>query len=241
MTRDEIKSIAIDSANAYYNYLDQNDKGVQEVDIFEISYLESRDLLIKLRLSAKLFDTEAIFFKNYKTGKRYDSVEVKVIEYDSDKNMLLIKPSEIVSDEFDNLNCSELKVISDLKFLIQRVKTWYELNGSELALPTIKSNLSDQFEKIDYFEEKEFQPSDNQKESLKNIFQQPFSYIWGAPGTGKTQFVLAYAVLQYLNNNDKIAILAPTNNSIEQVLRGVIKMTDKAGIDRSRVLRLGTP
>lgn len=62
MTRDEIKSIAIDSANAYYNYLDQNDKGVQEVDIFEISYLESRDLLIKLRLSAKLFDTEAIFF-----------------------------------------------------------------------------------------------------------------------------------------------------------------------------------
>lgn len=164
-----------------------------------------------------------------------------MIEYDSDKNMLLIKPSEIVSDEFDNLNCSELKVISDLKFLIQRVKTWYELNGSELALPTIKSNLSDQFEKIDYFEEKGFQPSDNQKESLKNIFQQPFSYIWGAPGTGKTQFVLAYAVLQYLNNNDKIAILAPTNNSIEQVLRGVIKMTDKAGIDRSRVLRLGTP
>ena len=141
MTQEEIRAIAIDSANSYYNYLDQNGKGVQEVDVFEISYLESRDLLIKLRLSAKLFDTEAIFFKNYKNGKKYDSVEIKVIEYDSDKNMLLIKPSETIRSEFTSLNNSDLKVISDLKFLIQRVKTWYELNGSEIALPIIKSNI----------------------------------------------------------------------------------------------------
>ena len=241
MTKEEIRAIAIDSANSYYNYLEQNSKGVQEVDVFEVSYLESRDLLIKLRLSAKLFDTEAIFLKNYKNGKKYDTTEVKVIEYDSDKNMLLIKPSETILSEFTNLNSSDLKVVSDLKFLIQRVKTWYELNGSEIALPIIKSNLSEKFKEISYFKEKEFQPSENQKESIRSIFQEPFSYVWGAPGTGKTQFVLAYAVLQYINNGNKIAILAPTNNSIEQVLRGIIKMTDKAGIDRKRILRLGTP
>jgi hypothetical protein len=30
-------------------------KGIQEVEVFELTYLESKDLLIKLRLSAKLF------------------------------------------------------------------------------------------------------------------------------------------------------------------------------------------
>lgn len=93
MTSLEIRDIAVDSAKAYYDYLDKNDKGIQEVDVFEISYLESRDLLLKLRLSAKLFDTEGIFFRNYKNGKKYDISQVKVIEYDSDKNSLLIKPS----------------------------------------------------------------------------------------------------------------------------------------------------
>lgn len=119
---------------------------------------------------------------------------------------------------------------------MQRVKTWYELNGSEIELPSKKSKLSEKIDKIKYFSEKEFQPSLNQKESLKNIIQQPFSYVWGAPVTGKTQFVLSYAVLQYINNDFKIAILAPTNNSIEQVLHGVIKMTDKAGIDRKQII-----
>ena len=76
---------------------------------------------------------------------------------------------------------------------------------------------------------------------LENIFTKPFSYIWGAPGTGKTQFVLSYAVLHYIQSGDTIAILAPTNNAIEQVLRGVIKMTDKAGVDRKQIIRLGTP
>jgi len=221
--------------------LDRNEKGIQEVSVFEISYPDGRNFILKLKLSAKLFDTEAIFFKNLKTNKKYDIGVVKIIEYDKDKNILLIKPNEKVASDFKNLNSSDLKVISDLKFLIERVKVWYELNGANISLPKRISKLSSKFQKIEYFPEKEFQPSDNQKESIKNIFTNPFSYVWGAPGTGKTQFVLAYAIMHYIKHNEKIAILAPTNNSIEQVLRGVLKMTDKAGIERNKILRLGAP
>ncbi|RAK02903.1 AAA domain-containing protein [Larkinella arboricola] len=241
MNTEEIREIAIDSSSAYYNYLDQNEKGIQEVEVFELEYLESRDLFIKLRLSAKLFDTEALFFKNYRNNKKYDTGQVKVVEYDGDKNILLIKPSIELMDEFQNLKHSDIKVISDLKFLIQRVKTWFELNGADIALPLKTSSLKETFDSIRFIPGKEFQPSLNQKQSLENIFINPFSYVWGAPGTGKTQFVLSYAVLHYISNNKKVAILAPTNNSIEQVLRGVIKMTDKAGSDRTKILRLGTP
>src|SRR5690349_8456494 len=100
MTAEDIRDIAIDSSTAYYNYLDQNEKGLQEVDVFEVEYLESRDLLIKLRLSAKLFDTEALFFKNFRNNKKYNTGQVKVLEYDGDKNILLIKPSNELMNEF---------------------------------------------------------------------------------------------------------------------------------------------
>jgi hypothetical protein len=241
VTVEEIREIAIDSSKAYYEYLDQNDKGIQEVDVFELEHLQGKDTILKLRLSAKLFDTEAIFFKNLRNNKKYDTTSIKVIEYDNDKNILLIKLAENVKAEFANVSKTDIKVISDLKFLVQRVKTWYELNGSKLALPTKVSKHSKDFQNIEFFKDKNFQPSENQKQSLENIFTNPFSYVWGAPGTGKTQFVLSYAVLHYIKKGDKIAILAPTNNAIEQVLRGVIKMTDKAGIDRKQIIRLGTP
>jgi hypothetical protein len=47
------------------------------------------------------------------------------------KNILLIKPTNEVESEFTNLVKTDLRVISDLKFLIQRVKSWYEFNGSK--------------------------------------------------------------------------------------------------------------
>jgi hypothetical protein len=241
MKAEEIRDIAIDSSKAYYEYLDQNDKGIQEVDVFELEYLQGKDTVIKLRLSAKLFDTEAIFFKNLRNNKKYDTVNIKIIEYDNDKNILLIKPAENVKADFSGLRKIDIKVVSDLKFLVERVRAWYELNGRKLALPTKVSKYSKDFQNIEFFKERKFHPSDNQKQSLENIFTNPFSYVWGAPGTGKTQFVLSYAVLHYIKKGDKVAILAPTNNAIEQVLRGVIKMTDKAGVDRKQIIRLGTP
>jgi hypothetical protein len=241
MKVEEIREIAIDSSQAYYEYLDQNNKGIQEVNILELDYMQGNDTVIKLRLSAKLFDIEAIFFKNLRNNIKYDTVNVRIIEYDNDKNILLIKPVENVKEDFLGLKEEDIKVISDLKFLVKRVKSWYELNGSKLEFPRKISKYSKDFRNIEFFKDKNFQPSDNQKQSLENIFTNPFSYVWGAPGTGKTQFVLSYTVLHYIKKGDKIAILAPTNNAIEQVLKGVIEMTDKAGVDRKQIIRLGTP
>jgi len=241
VTTEEIRKIAIDSSKSYYEYLDENNKGIQEIDIFDLEYLHGKYPVIKLRLSAKLFDIEAVFFKNLRNNKQYDITDIKIIEYDNDKNILLIKPSENVFSDFEGLHKNDLKVISDLKFLVDRVKVWYEKNGSQLSLPTKISKYSKDFQNIEFFPDKNLQPSENQKKSLENIFTSPFSYVWGAPGTGKTQFVLAYAVLHYMRKGDTIAILAPTNNAIEQVLKGILKITDKAAIDRKQIIRLGSP
>ena len=237
----EIRRIAIESAENYFRYLDQNNKGIQEVQVYDIISMSvtSEETVYKLRLSAKLFDIEAVDFKLLSTGRRYSSGEIKIIEYDSDKNILLIKPETQLSEIFKKLQARDIKVISDLKFLVERVKKWYELKGSNIQFPVKASPLSDTFNQIRYLPNKA--PSTQQSEALALVFQSPFSYIWGAPGTGKTQFVLSYAVLHYIQHKKRVAIMAPTNNAIEQVLRGVLKMTDQAGVPRSQILRMGVP
>ncbi|WP_212005731.1 DEAD/DEAH box helicase [Chitinophaga sp. HK235] len=238
MDTSEIRGIAIDSAEKYYQYLEQNNKGIQEVEVYDIAAQKEKDVY-KLRLSAKLFDIDAVFFKLYTQNRLYTTGEIKIIEYDADKNVLLIKPKEDLIAAFEKLAARDIKVISDLKFLVERIKKWYEIKGAEVTFPSNQSVLQDSFRHLRYLPGLE--PSEKQKSALQLIFQSPFSYIWGAPGTGKTQFVLSYAILHYLSHRKRVAIFAPTNNAIEQVLRGVLKMTDKAGIARSRILRLGVP
>ncbi len=237
----EIRRIAIDSAENYFRYLDQNNKGIQEVQVYDIISVSvtNESAIYKLRLSAKLFDIEAVDFKLLTTGRRYSSGEIKIIEYDSDKNTLLIKPETQLSETFKKLQARDIKVISDLKFLVERVRKWYELKGSNIQFPEKASPLRDTFNQIRYLPNSV--PSTQQSEALNLVFKAPFSYIWGAPGTGKTQFVLSYAVLHYIEHKKRVAIMAPTNNAIEQVLRGVLKMTGEAGVPRSQILRMGVP
>lgn len=243
MKPEEIKAIAIDSATVYYNFLDQNrnNRGIQKCEVVELNYLTPQKDRIKLRLKYKLFDTESIFFVLNGNEKRYTTEEIKIEEYDIDENQLFIKPNKEYLSEFNSLNASDIVIITDLKFLVERVKSWYEKNGNNIRVPQRVSILKNKFEQINYFPEKLYQPSDQQKKAIKNIFESPFSYVWGAPGTGKTQRVLSYAILHYLQNRNKVAILAPTNNSIEQVLFGVLDMLGKADVDFEQVIRLGTP
>lgn len=91
MDTPEIRSIAIDAAEKYYAYLDRNDKGLQEVEVFDITPTESGNVY-RLRLSAKLFDIESVFFKLYPQSRLVPTTEIAIIEYNADKNIMLVKP-----------------------------------------------------------------------------------------------------------------------------------------------------
>ncbi|OBV30055.1 hypothetical protein BKN38_06535 [Helicobacter sp. CLO-3] len=80
-----------------------------------------------------------------------------------------------------------------------------------------------------------------QQRALNTIFANPFSYIWGAPGSGKTQAVLFEALLHYIYSGVRVCVLAPTNAALEQVLKALIKKFDALGLNREKLLRLGTP
>lgn len=233
MTSEQVKNLAVNSSKIYYNFLSETGRGVEEIKVVSIS--QKRETF-KLKLDKKLFSLDSMEF--VVVGEKINTERIKVILYDNDTNTLLIKPQPTLQEQFNKLLADEIKIISDLKFLVKRTEDWYELNGEKICLPTSKSSLGPPTEN-EFFPD--MQPSLDQKEGINTIFNQPLSYVWGAPGTGKTQLVLAYSLIHYIRAGKKVAIFAATNNALEQVLYGVFNMTRKAGIDDNKILRLGTP
>lgn len=232
-----IRQICISGSKVYYDWLEEKGKGVQVIKVIDKKLIHEN--IFSLRLSRKLFDTDAIYFKCLVDEQEYDTNTIKIVEYDKDKNLLIIKLPPHLIKKFTDLKPNQLILISDLKFLVERVRQWYVANGTELKIPTKSSTLKNTLDQLSYFKGKA--PSSKQGEAIRTIFTTPFNYIWGPPGTGKTQFVLAYSLIHYIQQGKKVAVFAPTNNAIEQVLRGVIQMTDKASINRKKILRLGGP
>lgn len=136
-------------------------------------------------------------------------------------------------DLFSDVPPDQIRIISDLRFLIQKLRAFYEQNSfsfspaAPVSLPEIPSRYMDGL-------------SREQLSAIATVFSSPVSYINGAPGTGKTAFVLSRCILRYILAGKRVFLLAPTNNAVEQVLRGILPILEQSGIDLRTVYRLGT-
>lgn len=234
----QIKKICLKGSKTYLDFLSSKPNGgVEEIDVAKIDKISKNTY--KLKVSKKLFAIDSVSFR-YKgsSWKDFTSEDVQVKVYDIQKRTLVIKVSEKAEGFISDLNAKSWKLIIDLKFLVQRVIDWYELNGNKISFNT-KRHTQSNFDSSVIFQDSK--PSSEQQSAIDMIFNNPLSYVWGAPGTGKTRYVLSYSILSYIKQKKKVLVLAPTNVALEQVLSGVLEMTDKAGLSRKKVLRLGYP
>lgn len=239
MTIPEIKTLCQKGSVQYLNYLTANNKGRSVINIQSITALPKAAGIFKLELSGKIFEPDALTFQYVLTGREYDSTIFKIREYDYDRNLLFIKQERLVEFDLKTIRHNDLIIISDMKFLVERVQNYFTLKGDKLTVPKLASRPNISVKDFDFLPD--VRPDESQTMALLSIFQHPLTYIWGAPGTGKTKVVLSYSVLYYIKQQKRVAIFAPTNVALEQVLRGVIAMLDVSGIARDKVLRIGTP
>lgn len=226
-----INEIAIESSKRYYKYLTDKSYGYVVIKVVKIEPHSKNTY--KLFLDSSLRVPESVQIRVGRTI--YEHNQISPQEYDSKKRILTISLSKEVEDLFPILNKNNVEVISDLRFLVKRVEEWYKKYGEKLTLnrtkPFTSSNLS----------ESETALSKEQIYAITTVLSEPFSYIWGAPGTGKTRFVLSRCILNYVNKGEKLLIAAPTNNALEQTLYGLLPVLEEAGFNPSKyVLRLGT-
>ena len=157
------------------------------------------------------------------------------------RRKVTIVPSPELAEHIDSAwgNKEPIALEADLTFLVKRVMDWYEEYGDRVTLPAALPGS--QHCTLD--PENPIALSDNQHHCAMLAMSSPLTYIWGAPGTGKTKHVLASCVLSYIRAGKKVILVAPTNNALEQSLFGLLHaLSREGGVDPAgKVIRLGVP
>lgn len=231
----EFRSVAMSSAETYYHFLEENGRGRVTVRVQKI---EPKNRGFVLSLSARFsVNGEALDNLIFSLqGREYTAHQINPISYDRQAATLFVRPpDQRLVKLIASASADDLLIHSDLKFLVRRVHDWYDRFGNTVHLPCAVPSVPLPAE---FFGD---QPTPEQRAAINGALTQPFSYVWGAPGTGKTRCVLSNCVIAYLLAGKKVTLVAPTNNAVEQMLFGLMPVLDKAGFSADCVLRLGVP
>ena len=233
MNPGSLSASIVSSSDALYDYLEDMQwvldppKGVSETTVDSCDVMEGYAIL---HLSSALGDTSGLMLK---VGKRILTEEESDFRrYDEVSKTIIVHPDESTLQEL-SVGESPVSVVSDMKFLIRAVRDFFSSYGDSISLPSGPRN------DVHALYPDMGVPSREQEVAAEGMLGVPMAYVWGAPGTGKTQFVLSSAIRGCLAAGERIAVFAPTNNSVEQVLRGIMAAIPEDEL--GEVIRLGVP
>lgn len=224
-----ITEYIVDSAKEYFDYLVENDKGKEEIPVSRRLRKDEHTLMLKFNVKLPNIDYISeilIDGKSFSPGKFHFIMG-------EDKRSLYAK----LSDTNMNLFTAAKKIIfvNDFKALVKKIEIKFR-NVKEFHFPTTAPTIG--FEPSDF---SDISLSDIQLKAVNNIFSSPASYIWGGAGSGKTRHVLAVSIVNYLKNNKKVVLAAPTHIALENALSAIILLAEQHGVSRYLIRRLGTP
>ncbi|PAF53155.1 hypothetical protein BKH42_07350 [Helicobacter sp. 13S00482-2] len=223
-----MRDILIKSSQVYYQFLAENDRGLDSIKIVDFN-ISKNEIYFSLR--NKIFNLESLILRIGESDFYIGEDGVGAKYYDEQSNILCLEVDDGICDKIKKTKKQEIAILSDLKFLVKNVEDFF-LQGDEIFLPDRIGILKPDISKEATLE---------QRVAIENIFSHPITYVWGPPGSGKTQIVLFESLLNFIYAGKKVCVLAPTNNALEQVLKTLIKKFDQLGLNREKILRLGMP
>lgn len=233
----EIQSMCVSGSEAYYKYLESHGRGLSSLSVHTIEAAGDGLYLLHLysRLSPSAADHLDDLFFRYNGRIFTASEEIRIVHYSPMKAVLTVRPGRRFPYDFSLIRPGQIEVCSDMKFLVKRVRDWYSTHGSEIHPPhEIFARVPPPIIPVS-------NPTQEQMQAIQGALSSSLSYVWGAPGTGKTRVVLSSCVLSLMRSEKKVLIVAPTNNALEQMLYGLIPVLRENGISYKEILRLGIP
>ena len=223
----ELKNVCIKACDDMLEQINAMQKGAKRgeetiaTSIDELAHIARHEDYLILTLTRRLRDLNGLGLHIDGKGNFFEEVSFDNYDEESMTIQAFLSPelNQLVSQTSDD----HIQVITDMKFLIEWTKSIYEEYGDLLKFPETQPSFSHE----DYSFPKNSKPTEQQREAVHTILNSKMSYVWGAPGTGKTQYVLATSVLAYLKQGKRVAVMAPTNNAVEQVLRGILKVIEQ--------------
>ncbi len=219
------------ASNLYYSYLSEHDKGVGLVKIT----VDPDKKIFGEKLKYTLHFAQNVPAFDFVTHIKIDGEDFSINKFNilessqRSASVLLSKESAASFNKAENLY-----LVVDFRSLVLRISEHFS-KFKNISFPPIPSLSFDRnmFPNVPF--------SDRQSEAINNIFSAPLSYVWGAAGSGKTRFVLAYSVLAYLLKGRRVLVTAPTNIALDNALSEVISVGKKYGIKPNVIRRFGVP
>ena len=244
---DEIVEAALGSTGRYLEFLEASERGIERhratlagTEAGEPTVVEGKPVLLyrfEVERRLRLTPDTAVRFVPAEGGEPQD-VFIHAYDHRTGQVELGFRSGRIAA-------AGTLEI--SFRWLVERIESWLEDRGdkivppSRLTLPARAPTSEDVDAVLGDRALFPISPSASQVEAVLNAVRKPFSYTWGPPGSGKTDFALAGAACALLRRGLRIAILAPTNLAMENALRAVLRRLRGAGWDSSKVLRLGLP
>ena len=235
MDGESVSEVLVESASQVYQYISDMQYMTDPplgVSMTKVSSCDVGDGFAVLHIDGQMPDANGLMLM---VGDRIlQESEAGFDRYDEVSRTVVVRPgSEVLALMRDGSH--RVCLLTDMKFLISVVGDFYRRYGSLLTPPELDVVCTAPV----YPESGE--PTDEQRDAVNSILTNRMSYVWGAPGTGKTQYVLATCIRAVVEAGGRVAVFAPTNNSVEQVLRGIIKAFDGDSRLTGSILRLGVP
>ena len=231
MELSEFSNIARESANSYYNYLQSSKLGRSIINVRSIHQISNNKFKLCLAKKIAYIDSVEIKINSGYCPFEIDESDIHIVEYNELSAYIIVVASNRLSKILSVVPVSNITLESYLTFLVKAVREWYykHSEGISFPLPPFDERVPERPEHA----------SDEQYKAICSALSSSISYIWGAPGTGKTQMVLANCILNYAEMGEQVLLMAPTNNALEHSLRGLISVLDEKKFDRRKIIRLG--
>ena len=173
-------------------------------------------------------------------GHEFTGMQVSFDRYNSASRTIHMYPGPELRGLIDS-GAKDLQVFSDMKWLVSRTADFMSAFGDSIRFPPVPLSYTPSILLTG------MRMSDEQKDAVTMAMSEPLSYVWGVPGSGKTQSVLAASIGECVRRGERVAVIAPTNLALEQVLRGLLRAFREIPqfhdiIDPSKdIVRIGTP
>lgn len=232
MDSKDVRDLVVSSSEAVYDYITCMQYAVDPpmgVSIADVSSYDIKGNYAILHLESPLYEQSSpmlmvdseVFTDSAVCFQRYDEISRTIMIRPSPDVMILLERKD-----------RRLRVLSDMRFLITAIREFFDRYGEMVSIPDMPGPTC-----IPIYPDG-MEPTMEQRHAVDVALGNRLSYIWGAPGTGKTQMVLATCIRTLVASGRRVGVFAPTNNSVEQVLNGLIDAMDG---DLPPIIRLGIP
>jgi len=169
-------------------------------------------------------DSSATFVSHMAPGEQ---IEIRILDYDRRSGNLTFAARQEVPGETGD-------IVIDFRWLVQRCLEWFQNRGA--SIPALTAIQGWAILGLNSFAPERVL-SDMQNEAVHAILTSGLSYVWGPPGTGKTQWVLAEVACHCVKQRKKVLVLASTNLAVDNALMAILH----CGVEKEKVARIGIP